>query len=50
MPPKRNMTEHWEYDKERYKERNVVERLFFKHSFIFIAIITQNIINDVLAF
>ena len=30
VPPKRNMTEHWEYDKERYKERNVVERLFFK--------------------
>lgn len=30
VPPKRNMTEHWEYDKERYKERNVVERLFLR--------------------
>jgi transposase len=28
VPPKRNRKEQWEYDKELYKGRNVVERLF----------------------
>jgi transposase len=28
VPPKRNRKEPWEYDKEKYKRRNVVERLF----------------------
>jgi transposase len=28
VPPKSNRTEPWEYDKELYKKRNEVERLF----------------------
>ena len=28
VPPKRNRKDPWEYDKEKYKQRNVVERLF----------------------
>jgi len=28
VPPKSNRTEPWEYDKELYKKRNQVERLF----------------------
>ena len=28
VPPKKNRKEPWEYDKEKYKRRNVVERLF----------------------
>jgi transposase len=28
VPPKSNRKEPWEYDKELYKRRNVVERLF----------------------
>ena len=28
VPPKSNRKEPWEYDKELYKERNVVERYF----------------------
>jgi len=27
-PPPVNAKEHWEYDKEKYKERNRIERLF----------------------
>ena len=28
VPPKKNRKKPWEYDKEKYKRRNVVERLF----------------------
>jgi len=28
VPPKKNRKDPWEYDKEKYKRRNVVERLF----------------------
>ena len=28
VPPKKNRINPWEYDKEKYKRRNVVERLF----------------------
>ena len=28
VPPKRNRVEPWEYDRELYRERNEVERLF----------------------
>ena len=28
VPPKRNRKDPWEYDKELYKSRNIVERLF----------------------
>lgn len=28
VPPKKNRVEPWEYDKEMYKKRNEVERLF----------------------
>ena len=28
VPPKSNRTDPWEYDKDTYKKRNVVERLF----------------------
>ena len=28
MPPKKNRTNPWEYDREIYKRRNEVERLF----------------------
>jgi len=28
VPPKKNRKEPWEYDEEKYKRRNVVERLF----------------------
>ncbi len=28
IPPKKNLREPWEYDRERYKRRNVVERFF----------------------
>ncbi|NEG90659.1 IS5 family transposase [Bifidobacterium aerophilum] len=28
VPPKRNRTDPWEYDRDAYKERNIVERLF----------------------
>jgi len=28
VPPKSNIKEPWEYDKEKYKHRNIVERLF----------------------
>lgn len=30
IPPKINYKESWEYDKEMYKGRNVVERLFLR--------------------
>jgi transposase len=30
VPPKSNRTEPWEYDKELYKKRNEIERLFRK--------------------
>jgi transposase len=28
VPPKSNAKQPWEYDKEKYKQRNIVERLF----------------------
>ena len=28
VPPKKNRKDPWEYDKETYKRRNIVERLF----------------------
>lgn len=28
VPPKKNRRDPWKYDKEKYKRRNVVERLF----------------------
>jgi len=28
VPPKSNRKEPWEYDKEKYKKRNIVERFF----------------------
>ena len=28
VPPKKNLKPLWEYDKEKYKRRNIVERLF----------------------
>lgn len=28
VPPKKNRIDPWEYDKELYKQRNVIERLF----------------------
>ena len=28
MPPKRNRTDPWDYDREAYKGRNMVERVF----------------------
>lgn len=28
VPPKTNSKEQWEYDKQQYKERNRIERLF----------------------
>jgi len=28
VPPKKNRKDPWEYDKEKYKRRNVVERFF----------------------
>ena len=28
VPPKKNRTEPWEYDKELYKKRNEIERFF----------------------
>lgn len=28
VPPKKNRIDPWEYDKELYKKRNIVERLF----------------------
>ena len=28
VPPKSNRVDPWEYDRERYKQRNEVERLF----------------------
>jgi len=30
VPPKRNRREPWEYDKERYKRRNEIERFFLR--------------------
>jgi len=30
VPPKKNRNEPWEYDKERYKERNEIERCFLR--------------------
>ena len=30
VPPKRNRKETWNYDKERYKQRNEIERLFLR--------------------
>ena len=30
VPPKKNRKEPWEYDKERYKQRNEIERLFLR--------------------
>ena len=30
VPPKKNRIEPWEYDKERYKERNEIERYFLR--------------------
>ena len=28
MPPKKNRTDPWDYDRQAYKGRNVVERVF----------------------
>lgn len=28
VPPKKTRTEPWDYDKELYKQRNIIERLF----------------------
>jgi len=30
VPPKKNRKEPWEYDKERYKQRNEIERYFLR--------------------
>jgi len=30
VPPKSNSKDPWEYDKEKYKRRNMVERLFLR--------------------
>ncbi len=30
VPPKNNRKEPWEYDKERYKQRNEIERYFLR--------------------
>ena len=30
VPPKRNRKEPWQYDKERYKQRNEIERFFLR--------------------
>lgn len=30
VPPKRNRRNPWEYDKERYRQRNEIERLFLR--------------------
>jgi transposase len=30
VPPKANRKEPWEYDKERYKQRNEIERYFLR--------------------
>ena len=30
VPPKKNRNKPWEYDKERYKERNEIERYFLR--------------------
>ena len=30
VPPKRNRKDPWEYDKERYKQRNEIERYFLR--------------------
>ena len=30
VPPKKNRQEPWEYDKERYKQRNEIERYFLR--------------------
>ena len=30
VPPKSNRIEPWEYDKERYKQRNEIERFFLR--------------------
>jgi len=30
VPPKRNRKEPWEYDTERYKQRNEIERFFLR--------------------
>jgi len=30
VPPKSNRKEPWEYDKERYKQRNEIERYFLR--------------------
>ena len=30
VPPKKNRKESWEYDKERYKQRNEIERYFLR--------------------
>mgnify|MGYP001251402094 CR=1 FL=1 len=30
VPPKQNRKEPWEYDKERYKQRNEIERYFLR--------------------
>ena len=30
VPPKKNRKEPWDYDKERYKQRNEIERYFLR--------------------
>ena len=30
VPPKSNRKEPWEYDKDRYKQRNAIERYFLR--------------------
>jgi len=30
VPPKRNRKDPWDYDKERYKKRNEIERYFLR--------------------
>ena len=30
VPPKKNRKEPWEYDEERYKQRNEIERYFLR--------------------
>lgn len=59
VPPKSNRKEPWEYDKERYKRRNEVERYFLrikrfrkvftrydKLDFVYLGVVTLAMIFD----
>ena len=49
VPPKKNRKKPWDYDKEMYKRRNEVERLFRRYEkldVMFIAFITIALITD----